>query len=190
MAYNGIQQVIIDSSTNIAKRSGYCDMENDGSFDLNTEAIVEKDFEFNPPIDKTEWTWDGDTFTQGTSINAEHSSMMQHVDVNASSRFNFWRTISRIIYMGTEDIGPIKKIELISYMDSNVESYDVRIVDKGNGSAIIAEVAGQTNTDDNIVDAGTISNLPASKTRLDIQIKKNGGSWKDEVYLDSIMITY
>lgn len=190
MAYNGIQQVVIDSTTKVAKRLGYCDMENDGSFNSDTEQMVEFDFDFNPPIEEAEWTWDGDTFNQGASISSTHSSLMQHVDVNGSSRFNFWRTMSRIIYMGLDDVGAIQKIEIIAYMDADVTSYDVRIVDKGNQSAVVAQVSGLTNTDDDIIDMGTISNLPSSKTRFDIQIRKNGGAWRKEAYLDSIMITY
>ena len=190
MAYNGIQQVVIDSSTNIAKRAGFCDMENDGSFNSDTETMVEKNFAFNPSIDSVEWIWDGDTFNQGGAISEEHNSIIQHVDVNGSSRFSFYRTMSRIIYMGTANMGPIQKIELISYMDFGITSYSIRIVDKGNQSVVIAEVTGLTNTDDTIIDIGNISNLPSSQSRFDIQVRKTGGSWRKEVYLDSVMITY
>lgn len=53
---------VIDKTSKIVKRHGFCDFENDGAFDSNTEEIVVKDFFFNPDIDTQDWYWNGTTF--------------------------------------------------------------------------------------------------------------------------------
>ena len=60
-----IQKVVIDKNTKIVKRWGYCDFENDGSFDPDTEEIIEKNFDFKPsPFEVVVWTWNGETFVK------------------------------------------------------------------------------------------------------------------------------
>lgn len=65
MAYNGILQCIIDSTTKQVKRFGFCDFEDDGSFDSGTEEIIEQNFLFTSlPLILTyqDWYWNGSTF--------------------------------------------------------------------------------------------------------------------------------
>ncbi len=67
MAYNGIPQVVIDSTSKVVKRMGNTDMAALPDFDSGTESVVETDFVFDPPLSGYTaefWTYDdvGDTF--------------------------------------------------------------------------------------------------------------------------------
>ena len=57
------QQNVIDKITKIVKRWGYCDFENDGSFDSDTEEIIVMEFVFDPDIDVIDWEYDTETET-------------------------------------------------------------------------------------------------------------------------------
>jgi hypothetical protein len=60
-------QVVIDKTTKDVKRFGYCDFENDGSFDSETEEIIEHYFVFDPrPSATVTWRWNSslETFEQ------------------------------------------------------------------------------------------------------------------------------
>jgi len=66
-----VKQIVIDKETKQVLRFGYCDFENDGSFDSNTEQIIEQNFRFSPGLynfetgETTDWFYDeeNDTFT-------------------------------------------------------------------------------------------------------------------------------
>jgi len=60
-----IRQVVIRKNDNKVLRHGFCDFENDGSFNSEIEEIIEKDFTFNPDIDDQGWYWhpELETFT-------------------------------------------------------------------------------------------------------------------------------
>ena len=53
-----IKQIVIDKTTKNVKRWGYCDFQNDGTFNSDTEQIIEKEFIFNPDIDEQDWQYD------------------------------------------------------------------------------------------------------------------------------------
>ncbi len=63
MSWQDTLQVVIDKTTKEVKRSGYTDFVNDGSFDSDTEEVIEKDFIFK--FDKS-YKWDEaqDTFIE------------------------------------------------------------------------------------------------------------------------------
>ena len=114
MAYTGTKQVVIDKTSQKAKRWGFCDMENDGSFDAETEEIVELDFTFTSSLDDNEWTWNGSSFVEGGAPDVEPSSrMVQQIDINNRSKSSSWKTLTRIIYLGSNLVGLITKIEAI-----------------------------------------------------------------------------
>jgi len=129
---------------------------------------------------------------QGVILNSQKiPKMIQQVDINKTLKNkNTYRSMSKIIYYGSNSIGEITTIEVVAYMQSGVDSFDIRVVDRKNGSNVIAEKTGLTNTDDEIIDLGTISNLPTDKTRLEVQIRKNDSSSSTNVYLDTILIKY
>lgn len=57
------QQNVIDKTTKVVKRWGFCDFENDGSYQPDVEEIIEKAFLFDPDIDETTWLWDSELET-------------------------------------------------------------------------------------------------------------------------------
>lgn len=57
-----IRKEVIDKVSKRVKRHGFCDFENDGTFDSETEEIIEKDFDFVPNINIQDWYWNGTTF--------------------------------------------------------------------------------------------------------------------------------
>ena len=59
-----VLQTVINKTSKLALRSGYCDFENDGSFNSATEEIIEYEFIFYPPIDQQDWYWNGSTFVE------------------------------------------------------------------------------------------------------------------------------
>ncbi len=62
MAYNGILQVVIDKTSKKVLRFGFCDFENDGSFDNGNETIIKKYKVFEFEIYEKDWFWDGENF--------------------------------------------------------------------------------------------------------------------------------
>ena len=65
------KQIVIDKTSKKVLRFGCCDFENDGSFDSDTEQIIEQNFRFSPGLYNfatdamTDWYYDeeNDTFT-------------------------------------------------------------------------------------------------------------------------------
>ena len=47
----------------LVERFGYCDFENDGSFDADNEQIIEREFIFDPDIRSEDWEYDSATDT-------------------------------------------------------------------------------------------------------------------------------
>lgn len=90
-------------------------------------------------------------------------------------------------YGGSIKTGLIDYIEIISYTDSNTDSYDIRVVDQN--SAIVLASANFTNNKPEICDLGTISNIPEHETILEIQGKQNGEK-KKNIYIESINVYY
>lgn len=82
----------------------------------------------------------------------------------------------------------LEYIKVVSYMDSSATSYDVRIRDIVNNLDIAS--ANFTNTSEQINDLGAISNIPATETILEVDIRRNGGTGKSYAYLSSIDFYY
>ena len=95
--------------------------------------------------------------------------------------------VIRFNYPGSDNAGLIDYVEVISSMDSNVTSYNIRLYDKTN-DMVMAELTGLTNTADVANDLGTITNIPTSKAILEIHVKKNGGRGNSKVYVDNATI--
>jgi hypothetical protein len=87
------------------------------------------------------------------------------------------------------NVGDIKEIEIISFMDNGVTSYDIQIVNKSNND-ILAE-GNFTNTNKQRNTLSTILNQPSELCDIDISVKinKNGKSTK-YVYVYSGMFWY
>jgi hypothetical protein len=90
-------------------------------------------------------------------------------------------------YLGSNNVGPINYIEVISYRDPAITNYDVRVVNHDTG-AIIASRTGLTNTDYVANDLGAITNVPTAESILDLQVRKTGGPTNKYVYVDSVVV--
>lgn len=95
-----------------------------------------------------------------------------------------YKKILTIGYMGASNVGEIRSIKCVTYMHENITSYSVRAYDRTNNQ-IMAE-ATFTNTDFEINDMGTISNIPSKNALIEIQVKRNGGQKSNKVYIDEV----
>lgn len=93
----------------------------------------------------------------------------------------------RFTYPGSDRIGLIDYVSVLTSKDSNMTSYDIRLYDKTNNN-VMAEVTGLTNTSDDANDLGTISNIPAGKAILEIHAKRVGGKSNSKIYIDNAII--
>jgi hypothetical protein len=118
------------------------------------------------------------------------SSIIEQVILNSEVKQTSYKTVGKIIHLGSKVNGTIKKIEIIGYKDSRVTSFDVRFVDKHNGSNVICENTGLTNDAEEIIDMGAISNQPVGRAIFEVQAKRVGGSGSERIYIDTILIKY
>ena len=75
----------------------------------------------------------------------------------------------------------------ISYMDSNVTSYDIQIFDKDNHEILLTKTL--TNTTESVQELGILSNVSTIPTQIEISVKKNGAGG-GKVYVESVTICY
>jgi hypothetical protein len=101
----------------------------------------------------------------------------------------FYAKVGILIYGGSNSIGTINFIETVSWMDPSIDSYNIRIIDKTNGK-IVVETEEISNTVEQIVDLGTVSNIPKTDTIFEIQAKRNGGTNESYVHIDIINFYY
>jgi hypothetical protein len=116
-------------------------------------------------------------------------NVIQNISVNSQTKNkNTYTTLNKFLYDGSDRT--LLSIDFVSYMDEDIDSYDVRVIDATNGSNIIAEKTSLTNTEEEIIDISTISNLPSGKSQFEVQVKKNNGDGRDKVYLDVLYLKF
>lgn len=76
----------------------------------------------------------------------------------------------------------------IGYMDKDITSYDIKIIDISN-QQILCET-NLSNTVNKINILGNLVNLSPNPWLIEVFIKKNGGSHNSNIYMDSININY
>lgn len=109
----------------------------------------------------------------------------QATSANSTNSTTYERIIS--LTVPGENVNPITAIKVLSSKDGNVTNYDVRVqTDLG---VTIAE-ANFNNSNTQINDLGTLSNLPLTETLLEIQAKRNGGNNNSGVYIFEVTINY
>jgi len=94
-------------------------------------------------------------------------------------------------HAGESDLSDILKIECVARCDTNTSTpteYSIRIYDKTN-NIVVAEKMGLSNTQDEIIDMGTIVNS-SSGTILEIHAKKTTGKTNKKVYVEQATIYY
>jgi hypothetical protein len=80
MAYNGVKQVVIKTSTNKVKRWGHCDFAIDDTFDPVTESVIEKDFEFDHGFVYT-WNEGTSTFDKNNKQDEDNYTLQDLLDM-------------------------------------------------------------------------------------------------------------
>lgn len=100
-----------------------------------------------------------------------------------------YQVITSFKYPGSNIIGDIDYIEIVSNMENSISSYDVRIICTSTGS-ILVESTGINNLDLEAIDLGTVSNVPTESSILELQVRKNGGGKTKSVYIDNLIIYY
>ena len=116
----------------------------------------------------------------------------QYFKISASdskyTRSTNWDTILSVTVNG-ESVNHIQEIKILSFKDSSVDSYDIRVYDSTNNNVIAS--ANFTNNDVGIMDMGSLSNLPTSSAIFEFQAKRNGGNGNSKnVYLLEVTLKY
>ena len=119
-----------------------------------------------------------------TSVDPTYSNTINNVLRDNEYKDKSYKRCCTFIYEGTSKIQPITKINAIGYMDEDVDSYSILVEDKTNGN-IIAENTF-TNTEETDIELTPINNIPTTKSRIEVSIKKTGGKNKDVAYVESI----
>ena len=109
------------------------------------------------------------------------------ISESKSVKSSSWAVATKFIYLGTEQIGEINKSFVRAYMNRNQTHYDIRLVNSEN-SDVICEKYNLTNTREEIIDLGEISNLPENSTIIEIQLR--GDKYNKKVYFKGITIKY
>lgn len=109
--------------------------------------------------------------------------------IKQDTKSNNYTKVATFKYPGSISSGTIDYIEIISYMDSGITSYSVRVVDKTN-NLIIAEKNDITNTVYSSIDLGTISNVMLNSAIIELHVKLVGASGNAKVYIDNLIVYY
>lgn len=90
--------------------------------------------------------------------------------------------------MGTDMFlgGTYAKSKIISHMDSGATSYNILIFNKDTQDILLETTL--SNTTEESIDLGVLSNVPTGPSQLEISVKKNGGGGK--IYVESVTICY
>lgn len=94
-----------------------------------------------------------------------------------------YTTIATFEYPGSNKIGIINYIDVFSKCKKNGETYDIRVINYEN-SDVLVESTGLNNTDYQTIDLGAITNIPSTKSILEIQMRSS----KHDCYLQQALI--
>lgn len=106
-----------------------------------------------------------------------------------TASFESYYLISKFKYQGSMFVGDIDYIDVISRIESSVATYDIKVVKFPNMEKI-AEITGLSNKVSETNDLGIITNIPENPAILEVYVKQVGGSSKDLVYIDEIIVYY
>lgn len=92
------------------------------------------------------------------------------------------------VYEGSNISGELKKIVAFGYKDSGVTNFSIKIYDKTN-NLIIAENTF-TDSSENFLDITPLSNIPTTRSLIEILIKKTGGTISDYAHIENISLYF
>lgn len=100
---------------------------------------------------------------------------------------NHWTLVNTYFYNGTRNEREIINIIVDSYKSVDITSYSIRIVDLTNANVICTRTFSNDVPNTNLL--GIISNLPKTRSILELQYKTTGGNSADKINI-SDMIFY
>ncbi len=92
-------------------------------------------------------------------------------------------------FAGTTALGTPTAMKAIGFKDASPTSWDVQIFDATNAN-IIATKTGNTGTASELVDVGTLSNLPTGAAIFEVQLKRTGGTGGSMVHAQTASIDF
>jgi hypothetical protein len=98
-----------------------------------------------------------------------------------------YTTVASFSYPGSSS-SAIDSVTVISYMDSGITSYDIRLFDATNSLEICT--GNFSNTSEQINNLGTISNVPSGDAILELQARRNGGSGNKNATIEDFTVNY
>lgn len=146
----------------------------------------------DPTSDNDVFVFDSAQQKGGKFINIKNILPNSMLKVTATDISTSDSTVYNVIMNLTvpgETTDQIQGIKILSKMDNSLTSYDVRVYDTINGLTIAEK--NFTNTGFAINDMGTLSNLPASESIFEVQVRRNGGSGSSKsVYLKECTLDF
>ena len=141
---------------------------------------------FDAELSAGEQTTLNDTLVPGHSSNVPivYTNTINNVLRNNEIKDTTYKRACTFIYEGSDFINPIIKIVGIGHMDSGVTSYSIVVEDHTN-NIILAENTF-TNTVEELIELTPISNIPTEKSKIEVSVKKTGGSKNKKAYVESI----
>lgn len=147
---------------------------------------------FNGTIGAADWKSGSGTTTPGDVGGGAASMVMSFASGNISyieGNSSTYQKLASFIYGGTDAIGAINKININAWVTNN-GAVDIRLVCCGDGS-IVAEFLGiNTQDENNLVNMGTVNNLPTSSDFIEIQGRKISGGGASKLRIGSVELEY
>lgn len=148
---------------------------------------------FSIPLNSSDETILNTLFTDHVPVYDNSPPKNKYVSVYPSNlkkqKKTAYTVVTNFNYKGSNSVGTINYIEVISYMDSTVTNYKIRVIDRNTGN-ILVEKTGLNNITPQLFDLGTITNVPSVNSMLEIHVYKNSTKDTDFVYIDEILIYY
>jgi len=94
------------------------------------------------------------------------------------------------LYAGINSLrDSIKKIEILSYKDSSMASYNIQCVNSTNNQILFTST-NNTNDVMEIITITNINNVPTNAAILEFSAKRNGGNSDSKIYIHNIVLMY
>lgn len=108
---------------------------------------------------------------------------------NIKTTSSEWTRMDHFIYPGSV-IAPTNVSRILVNTDADTGvTYKVRVYDVTN-STVVGTVTGKTNLDPEIINLGTLSNIPSSDALFEVQLARTAGADPNGAIYSSIMLEY
>ena len=105
-----------------------------------------------------------------------------------SSKYKSFKYSRAATYIFRPSDETLINIEIISSKQSSITSYDMRVINLTNNSIIATK--NFTNDIEQINNLGVLANIPTEESILEVSVRKNGGSKKTIVNVESIVLYF